>query len=97
MTPAPPRPTLFPSTTLFRSPIILLIVVFGGLQSYRRWQQRKAGGEEQQAYYRVKPLDRALERLDPVVSLLLLDRKSKRLNSSHANTLYAVFSFKKKN
>jgi Zn-dependent protease len=45
---------------VFPNPIILLIVLIGGLETYRRWKLRRAGGEEQEAYYRVKPLDRAL-------------------------------------
>jgi Zn-dependent protease len=45
---------------LFPNPIILIIVLFGGLETYRRWKLRREGGAEQQAYYRVKPLDRAL-------------------------------------
>jgi Zn-dependent protease len=45
---------------IFPNPIILIIVVFGGLETYRRWQARRHGDEEQQAYYRVKPADRAL-------------------------------------
>jgi Zn-dependent protease len=45
---------------VFPNPIILIIVVFGGLETHRRWKLRKQGGEEQQDYYRVKPLDRAL-------------------------------------
>jgi len=42
------------------NPVLLLIVVFGGLSTYRRWQNRRHGGAEQEAYYRVAPLDRAL-------------------------------------
>jgi Zn-dependent protease len=45
---------------VFPNPIILIIVVFGGLETYRRWKLRKHGGAQQQAYYRVRPLDRAL-------------------------------------
>ena len=45
---------------IFPNPIILIIVVFGGMETYRRWKLRKQGGVEQQAYYRVAPLDRAL-------------------------------------
>jgi Zn-dependent protease len=45
---------------VFPNPIILIIVVFGGLETYRRWKLRNQGGAQQQAYYRVKPLDRAL-------------------------------------
>jgi Zn-dependent protease len=42
------------------SPIILLIIVFGGLETFRRWKLRNSGTADQLAYYRVKPLDRAL-------------------------------------
>jgi hypothetical protein len=35
-------------------------VVFAGFETYKRWQLRRSGGPEQQAYYRVRPLDRAL-------------------------------------
>ena len=45
---------------LFPNPIILLIVVFAGYETYRRWKLRQAGGDAQQEYYRVRPLDRAL-------------------------------------
>jgi Zn-dependent protease len=44
----------------FPNPIILIIVVFGGLETYRRWQAKRKGGEQEQAYYRVRPRDRAL-------------------------------------
>ncbi len=47
-------------TILFPNPIILIILLFGGRETYRRWQLRKHGGAEQETYYRVKPLDRAL-------------------------------------
>jgi Zn-dependent protease len=45
---------------VFPNPIILLIVIFGGLETWRRWKSRREGGEEAQAYYSVRPLDRAL-------------------------------------
>ncbi|MGI8412000.1 MAG: site-2 protease family protein [Solirubrobacteraceae bacterium] len=45
---------------VFPNPIILLILVVGGFETYKRWKRRRSGGEEQQAYYRVKPRDRAL-------------------------------------
>ncbi len=45
---------------VFPNPIILLVILFGGLETYRRWKLRRTGGEQQQAYYRVKPLHRAL-------------------------------------
>ena len=45
---------------IFPNPIIFLIVIFGGLETWRRWQARNQGGAEVQAYYNVRPLDRAL-------------------------------------
>jgi Zn-dependent protease len=45
---------------VFPNPIIFLIVLIGGYETYRRWQQRKSGSPEQQTYYKVAPLDRAL-------------------------------------
>src|SRR3712207_8973660 len=88
----PPRSTLFPYTTLFRSPFI-------DLPGNRRSGSRSfksavanhlhkdagglGGGDDRwswQAHYAIE-----------------LDRKSTRLNSSHANISYAVFCLKKKN
>jgi Zn-dependent protease len=51
---------LVPLIFLFHNPIMLLIIVFAGLETHRRWKLRKAGGEEQQGYYRVKSLHRGL-------------------------------------
>jgi hypothetical protein len=45
---------------LFPNPIILIIAVFAGYETYRRWQQRRAGGVAQQAYYRVAPRGRLI-------------------------------------
>jgi Zn-dependent protease len=45
---------------VFPNPIILIIAVFAGYETYRRWKQRRAGGAAQQAYYRVSPRDRLL-------------------------------------
>jgi hypothetical protein len=45
---------------IFPNPIILLIVVFAGYETYRRWKLRRSGGEAQQDYYRVRPRDRVL-------------------------------------
>src|SRR3712207_9466544 len=79
----PPRSTLFPYTTLFRSAVSgdsvdagrvlnallgTLVVALTGLLALRLWGRRAA----------------------------LADRKSTRLNSSHANISYAVFCLKKK-
>jgi Zn-dependent protease len=45
---------------VFPNPIILLIVVFAGLETFKRWRARRTGDPRQQAYYRVKPVDRML-------------------------------------
>src|SRR3712207_7292769 len=86
----PPRSTLFPYTTLFRSAV---------------------GGDRDGAGQAVDRLDaghaphiglvgqsaRAVAQLRPVHDRRIdQDRKSTRLNSSHANISYAVFCLKKK-
>jgi Zn-dependent protease len=42
------------------NPILLIIVLLGGYETYRRWKQRKQGEEGNAEYYRVKPLHRVL-------------------------------------
>lgn len=42
------------------NPILLIIVIFGGLETWRRWQQRKTRTLEQAAYYRVSPRNRLI-------------------------------------
>ncbi len=37
----------------YPSPILLIVLVFGGMQTWQRWQQRKTRSIEQAAYYRV--------------------------------------------
>src|SRR2546430_9528761 len=79
----PPRSTLFPYTTLFRSKryaLYMAILVVLGLSAWlgytalrQRWPVRTIG------------------------LLGLADRKSTRLNSSHSQISYAVFCLKKKN
>jgi Zn-dependent protease len=51
---------LIPLAILFPNPIVLLILVFGGLETYKRWQLRRSGSPQQQSYYRVRPRHRAL-------------------------------------
>src|SRR3712207_8247333 len=91
----PPRSTLFPYTTLFRSRHIGVDlehpqdrpVLVGA-------PQRDVAGED------IAVLDHLVERIEGVAVGQLardLDRKSTRLNSSHANISYAVFCLKKKN
>jgi Zn-dependent protease len=45
---------------IFPNPILLIIVLFGGMETWRRWQQRKTRSLEQAAYYRVSPRNRLL-------------------------------------
>ena len=45
-------------TFAFPNPIIILILLLAGFETYRRWKERKAGGDEALAYYRVKPAHR---------------------------------------
>ncbi|HTE59030.1 MAG TPA: site-2 protease family protein, partial [Solirubrobacteraceae bacterium] len=42
------------------NPILVIIVLLGGFETYRRWKQRKHGEEGNAEYYRVKPLYRLL-------------------------------------
>src|SRR5438445_9547176 len=72
MTPRPPRSTLFPYTTLFRS------------LDEREAEVCPQSGEGRRHLRHVRAGSKSA------------DRKSTRLNSSHANISYAVFCLKKK-
>src|SRR3712207_6942541 len=98
----PPRSTLFPYTTLFRSGDAFLLkafaaIVLGGVGSI-------AGvvlGAMVLAGIETLVLVTTSGTWAPAIAfgvlfLMLLDRKSTRLNSSHANISYAVFCLKKK-
>ncbi|MHB8242831.1 MAG: site-2 protease family protein [Solirubrobacteraceae bacterium] len=45
---------------LFPNPILLIIILFGGMETWRRWKQRKTRSLQQAAYYRVSPRNRLL-------------------------------------
>src|SRR2546422_1654262 len=92
----PPRSTLFPYTTLFRS---------GRLRG--KSEQRRTLGPVRVScvkVLRMKPSVISLQYKDPVSPVIpegfilrtLTDRKSTRLNSSHGYISYAVFCLKKK-
>src|SRR3712207_8367300 len=72
----PPRSTLFPYTTLFRSP-----------RPFAEDDRGRPGDVRAVPQHRVRGRGRSGARTD---------RKSTRLNSSHANISYAVFCLKKK-
>src|SRR3712207_3825146 len=98
----PPRSTLFPYTTLFRSRSVL-----GLRRDRRRPQRRRAPRDPARGDGRPARRRDALERLrvgaglrvdagevgGVVVRVGARDRKSTSLNSSHANISYAVFFF----
>src|SRR3712207_8482589 len=84
----PPRSTLFPYTTLFRSGQDIAAQIL--------WRR----GKRHAYLYRVdlaKPKRQATPAQRAAIDrALTADRKSTRLNSSHANISYAVFCLKKK-
>src|SRR5258707_9934714 len=88
----PPRSTLFPYTTLFRSRVEAAVVV-----ALRRHLER-LGRRDELARLEVGQRRRhdQVVRGDVDRHRLHEDRKSTRLNSSHANISYAVFCLKKK-
>src|SRR3712207_8897142 len=96
----PPRSTLFPYTTLFRSHARKLAAFL------RILEQLGAGPDEAAfvgddfpdlAILRVVALPVAVANAVPeIVAASRVDRKSTRLNSSHANISYAVFCLTKK-
>src|SRR3712207_8285111 len=82
----PPRSTLFPYTTLFRS-----------LPSQAVAREEAAGEERDHLLERDEAGGARLGEVGQADEALnLRDRKSTRLNSSHANISYAVFCLKKK-
>src|SRR3712207_6882167 len=95
----PPRSTLFPYTTLFRS-----VVPPGRLHRSHDQAPVLLGLKRGQRDRLVKPallvkrhvVLEAQAAFDDVAILAGEDRKSTRLNSSHANISYAVFCLKKK-
>src|SRR3712207_7735145 len=90
----PPRSTLFPYTTLFRSIGALCVLVLSsglGLASAAFWSAVISP-----AAVVASALFGALGAVVSVFQRISTDRKSTRLNSSHANISYAVFCLKKK-
>src|SRR2546430_11622764 len=84
----PPRSTLFPYTTLFRSP--------PGRAARGRARRRFWPHKGQQPPGADAPLKLELLEREHAPRLPGRDRKSTRLNSSHSQISYAVFCLKKK-
>src|SRR2546427_7770769 len=98
----PPRSTLFPYTTLFRSLLELLAIVVGGrlldlgpdLLDAALDRRLLAGPLHEGGVVLVH--DHLLGLTEVVQLDVFQDRKSTRLNSSHSQISYAVFCLKKK-
>src|SRR2546430_9689992 len=97
----PPRSTLFPYTTLFRSPGRVLAIPLRLAPP----QLLGVGRERRERAFDRGPAEQLLAALELGLELLLClgetleraaDRKSTRLNSSHSQISYAVFCLKKK-
>src|SRR2546429_4952967 len=93
----PPRSTLFPYTTLFRSYGLLMMVSLAGIPTMipalvNQEQLNTANALEIMAYTVSGIAGPALAG----VLIAAIDRKSTRLNSSHGYISYAVFCLKKK-
>src|SRR2546430_11083963 len=89
----PPRSTLFPYTTLFRSHdhgarVVYLEVRESNVIARRLYESLGFTEVARRASYYRRPVEDAV--------ILRADRKSTRLNSSHSQISYAVFCLKKK-
>src|SRR3712207_8026589 len=97
----PPRSTLFPYTTLFRSLRSERLGKNGLLKGSDGYEAMTI--DEQDAYLKQAAghstnwFDEIFRNTFSMNHHVSLDRKSTRLNSSHANISYAVFCLKKKN
>src|SRR5256886_13473997 len=95
----PPRSTLFPYTTLFRS-VSRELAIF--IADHRRSPRKRNLGHFGNRYLRARRCrnQHATQLSDVVAKITLVanieDRKSTRLNSSHSQISYAVFCLKKK-
>src|SRR2546422_5161492 len=87
----PPRSTLFPYTTLFRSPVADRSGARAQAHLWAGEDQSPGGGDLANQAGRHDPLELSADGQDPGG-----DRKSTRLNSSHGYISYAVFCFNKK-
>src|SRR3712207_8332220 len=91
----PPRSTLFPYTTLFRSPIDEHHQMAGS-KAYLGALMVAGGRSHTARSVAVNGHSLNIDEPPPYALIRFVDRKSTRLNSSHANISYAVFCLKKK-
>src|SRR5690242_21230745 len=96
----PPRPTLFPYTTLFRSPPGARVFLDDRLVGETPYRDRvEVGAHRLLLEHRDYPWHKEALLVPagaPLAREIKLDRKSTRLNSSHMSISYAVFCLKKK-
>src|SRR3712207_8044333 len=96
----PPRSTLFPYTTLFRSLMFQIAPILLWAYNVERagWLMDRGLSWPEPRLVDSLPSNRDNDALDAALRHLgaAIDRKSTRLNSSHANISYAVFCLKKK-
>src|SRR5690625_5886822 len=93
MTPPPPRSTLFPYTTLFRSEMKAIVHRDG--KEYQMSFEKGVRTKDLEETGEV-PADQTGSSIWFKPDPSILDRKSTRLNSSHVAISYAVFCLKKK-
>src|SRR5690349_24221383 len=86
----PPRSTLFPYTTLFRSAAFRLNLTTGETITVDKLLLATGGNKTGAGFAIAAQFGHSIEPLVPS------DRKSTRLNSSHVEISYAVFCLKKK-
>src|SRR3712207_7686391 len=96
----PPRSTLFPYTTLFRSFELTFLTAGAGSQTLVAalyYAAFSAGIRPAQSIDAMAVIYMLTTLVLLIAALRFVDRKSTRLNSSHANISYAVFCLKNKN
>src|SRR2546421_1307767 len=93
----PPRSTLFPYTTLFRSQIVVgrQCIHEDAVRTEVIGLEHFAHGGAGELHLTRANVDDGRHLFDGDLSLRLLDRKSTPLNSSHDQTSYTVFCLKK--
>ncbi len=77
---------IVPLAIIFPNPIILLVLIFAGYETYKRWKLRRSGDPRQRAYYSVRPRDRVLVAVVYVGLVALL------VGGIHAAALTRTFS-----